>query len=73
MFLYACFQAKGKKRQVGWFPASYVKIVGKKSGQDTPPATTVTSAAASPSPSPTPLSKEQAGLGNMSIIISSYI
>ncbi|XP_034243922.1 intersectin-1 isoform X2 [Thrips palmi] len=51
-------QAKGKKRQVGWFPASYVKLVQKKSGQDTPPATTVTSAAASPSPSPTPMCRD---------------
>ncbi|XP_054264037.1 intersectin-1 isoform X2 [Macrosteles quadrilineatus] len=25
-------QAKGKKRQVGWFPASYVKTLGPKSG-----------------------------------------
>lgn len=57
------FQAKGKKRQVGWFPASYVKLVQKKSGQDTPPATTVTSAAASPSPSPTPMVGRDAGLG----------
>lgn len=23
-----CVQAKGKKRQIGWFPASYVKLLG---------------------------------------------
>lgn len=32
-------QAKGKKRQVGWFPASYVKVLnssGRTSGRTTP-------------------------------------
>lgn len=24
----SCFQVKGKKRQSGWFPASYVKVLG---------------------------------------------
>ncbi|XP_066254448.1 intersectin-1 isoform X2 [Euwallacea similis] len=36
-------QAKGRKRQVGWFPASYVKILnstGKVSGRSTPVSTT---------------------------------
>ncbi|KAK9887107.1 hypothetical protein WA026_020555 [Henosepilachna vigintioctopunctata] len=36
-------QAKGRKRQVGWFPASYVKILnssGKTSGRTTPVSTT---------------------------------
>ncbi|XP_076263681.1 dynamin associated protein 160 isoform X4 [Rhynchophorus ferrugineus] len=36
-------QAKGRKRQVGWFPASYVKILnssGKISGRTTPVSTT---------------------------------
>uniref|UniRef100_A0AAR5QBU5 Intersectin-1 n=1 Tax=Dendroctonus ponderosae TaxID=77166 RepID=A0AAR5QBU5_DENPD len=36
-------QAKGRKRQVGWFPASYVKILnssGKISGRSTPVSTT---------------------------------
>jgi Variant SH3 domain len=34
-------QAKGKKRQVGWFPASYVKLLvssGTASGRTTPTA-----------------------------------
>lgn len=38
-------QAKGKKRQVGWFPASYVKLLGgnnrgtpvMQKPEDTPP------------------------------------
>lgn len=31
-------QAKGRRRQVGWFPASYVKILqgGRNSGRNTP-------------------------------------
>lgn len=32
-------QAKGRKRQVGWFPASYVKVLnssGRTSGRTTP-------------------------------------
>ncbi|KAB0793537.1 hypothetical protein PPYR_13157 [Photinus pyralis] len=36
-------QAKGRKRQVGWFPASYVKILnssGRTSGRSTPVSTT---------------------------------
>ncbi|KAF5294447.1 hypothetical protein FQR65_LT01573 [Abscondita terminalis] len=36
-------QAKGRKRQVGWFPASYVKILnssGRTSGRTTPVSTT---------------------------------
>ncbi|KAJ8922264.1 hypothetical protein NQ315_004202 [Exocentrus adspersus] len=36
-------QAKGRKRQVGWFPASYVKVLnssGKISGRSTPVSTT---------------------------------
>lgn len=36
-------QAKGKKRQVGWFPASYVKVLnstGRISGRSTPVSTT---------------------------------
>ncbi|KAJ8949979.1 hypothetical protein NQ318_002388 [Aromia moschata] len=36
-------QAKGRKRQVGWFPASYVKVLnssGKISGRTTPVSTT---------------------------------
>ncbi|XP_025833067.1 intersectin-1 isoform X2 [Agrilus planipennis] len=36
-------QAKGKRRQVGWFPASYVKILnssGRMSGRTTPVSTT---------------------------------
>lgn len=36
-------QAKGKKRQVGWFPASYVKVLnssGRVSGRSTPVSTT---------------------------------
>ncbi|KAJ8965768.1 hypothetical protein NQ314_003909 [Rhamnusium bicolor] len=36
-------QAKGRKRQVGWFPASYVKVLnssGKVSGRTTPVSTT---------------------------------
>lgn len=36
-------QAKGRKRQVGWFPASYVKILnssGRASGRTTPVSTT---------------------------------
>ncbi|XP_018567623.1 intersectin-1 isoform X2 [Anoplophora glabripennis] len=36
-------QAKGRKRQVGWFPASYVKVLnssGKISGRNTPVSTT---------------------------------
>ncbi|KAG5876056.1 hypothetical protein JTB14_016798 [Gonioctena quinquepunctata] len=36
-------QAKGRKRQVGWFPASYVKLLnssGKVSGRSTPVSTT---------------------------------
>nr|CAH7740527.1 unnamed protein product [Callosobruchus chinensis] len=36
-------QAKGRKRQVGWFPASYVKVLnssGKMSGRTTPVSTT---------------------------------
>lgn len=36
-------QAKGRKRQVGWFPASYVKILnssGRISGRTTPVSTT---------------------------------
>nr|XP_023015070.1 intersectin-1 isoform X3 [Leptinotarsa decemlineata] len=36
-------QAKGRKRQVGWFPASYVKVLnssGKVSGRSTPVSTT---------------------------------
>jgi hypothetical protein len=36
-------QAKGRKRQVGWFPASYVKVLnssGRASGRTTPVSTT---------------------------------
>lgn len=36
-------QAKGKRRQVGWFPASYVKVLsssGRASGRTTPVSTT---------------------------------
>lgn len=36
-------QAKGRKRQVGWFPASYVKILnssGRASGRTTPVSST---------------------------------
>lgn len=36
-------QAKGRKRQVGWFPASYVKVLnssGRISGRSTPVSTT---------------------------------
>lgn len=36
-------QAKGRKRQVGWFPASYVKVLnstGRISGRTTPVSTT---------------------------------
>ncbi|CAH2006415.1 unnamed protein product [Acanthoscelides obtectus] len=36
-------QAKGRKKQVGWFPASYVKVLnssGKMSGRTTPVSTT---------------------------------
>lgn len=31
-------QAKGRRRQIGWFPASYVKILqgGRNSGRNTP-------------------------------------
>lgn len=32
-------QAKGRKRQVGWFPATYVKVLessGRNSGRNTP-------------------------------------
>lgn len=35
-------QAKGRKRQVGWFPASYVKVLnssGRTSGRTTPVST----------------------------------
>uniref|UniRef100_A0AAQ4R6B1 Intersectin 2b n=1 Tax=Gasterosteus aculeatus aculeatus TaxID=481459 RepID=A0AAQ4R6B1_GASAC len=34
-------QARGKKRQKGWFPASHVKILGSSSGQSTPAPQTV--------------------------------
>lgn len=30
------FQARGKKRQKGWFPASHVKQLGSNSGKSTP-------------------------------------
>lgn len=36
-------QAKGRKRQVGWFPATYVKVLnssGRASGRTTPVSTT---------------------------------
>lgn len=36
-------QAKGRKRQVGWFPASYVKLMtssGRGSGRTTPVSST---------------------------------
>lgn len=29
-------QARGKKRQKGWFPASHVKLLGSNSGKSTP-------------------------------------
>ena len=31
-------QAKGRRRQIGWFPATYVKILqgGRNSGRNTP-------------------------------------
>ena len=38
-FTFVCvflFQARGKKRQKGWFPASNVKILGSNSGKSTP-------------------------------------
>lgn len=31
-----CLQARGKKRQKGWFPASHVKLLGSNSGKSTP-------------------------------------
>ncbi|XP_039604900.1 intersectin-2-like isoform X1 [Polypterus senegalus] len=34
-------QARGKKRQKGWFPASHVKIMGPSSGKITPASTSV--------------------------------
>ncbi|XP_060897055.1 intersectin-2b [Labrus mixtus] len=34
-------QARGKKRQKGWFPASHVKILGSNSGKSTPAPQTV--------------------------------
>lgn len=32
------FQSKGRRRQLGWFPATYVKVLagGKMSGRSTP-------------------------------------
>ena len=32
------FKAKGRRRQVGWFPATYVKVLagGRNSGRNTP-------------------------------------
>lgn len=36
-------QAKGRRRQVGWFPASYVKVLnssGRASGRTTPVSST---------------------------------
>lgn len=32
-------QAKGQKRQIGWFPASYVKPLGGNTGRANSPAT----------------------------------
>lgn len=29
-------QARGQKRQIGWFPASYVKLLGSSSNRSTP-------------------------------------
>ncbi|XP_072355208.1 intersectin-2-like isoform X3 [Scyliorhinus torazame] len=34
-------QARGKKRQKGWFPASHVKLLGQSSGKSTPAPTPV--------------------------------
>ncbi|XP_038655834.1 intersectin-2-like [Scyliorhinus canicula] len=34
-------QARGKKRQKGWFPASHVKLLGQSSGKSTPAPTSV--------------------------------
>ena len=31
-------QARGKKRQIGWFPANYVKLLGPSSARSTPDA-----------------------------------
>lgn len=32
----ASFQARGKKRQIGWFPATYVKPLTSSSNRSTP-------------------------------------
>lgn len=29
-------QARGKRRQKGWFPAAHVKVLGSNSGKSTP-------------------------------------
>ncbi len=34
--VFVCLQARGKKRQKGWFPASHVKLLGSNSGTSTP-------------------------------------
>ena len=31
-FCFFLFQAKGRKRQLGWFPASYVKVLSASGG-----------------------------------------
>ncbi len=56
LFLSNLFQSKGKKRQVGWFPASYVKLMesggaGAAAAEKSHPAT----AAAPAEPHPDPI------------------
>lgn len=54
------FQAKGKKRQVGWFPASYVKLLGGGSTSTPPPTAAVTASMTIPQAAPVSNRTDQA-------------